>query len=664
MAYQVQTFVGGGRTFVATKHIPTKLHTQVIINNSILDVSEYQIMNNSLILNEETEYDVILKISDDPNEFENIFVGGIIDNLTSNSSTDALSARQGKELKTQIDDKADLVNGILPFEQLPNILTYENADTLAKKTEDRNGFNTYDSHTVVEMSFDDGTRTLNITRQTGVDSYEIYCDNELYTIDADLTFTIDNTEGIFYVYFEEGVLTHTHTFSLDLLLKHSLVAIGYWSVALQKGRVNFEGHSAWYPSWLHVLMHKRDGATYQNGISISATVDGDGSSDDHIRFSSTSGYTQDEDLLNPVELKAITTDVAIYYKTNTEDWLWTEDPDCVVLDTGVPVYNEWTGTAWTTTQMTDGYYGVATIATHPSVNGDSYVVFMGENEYANIADASEAVRQRPNTDGLPAPEYRFIEARVFKYDSNYTNAKKCAWVSLDDGSEYVDWRYINGLGSAGGGLGAISSSDVTDEITYPNITKTENTQKGVNDGIAEALTPATQAQVDAGLISNRFVAPDTLKTRLSRYMILEDQKPYNQAGGNSVVGLNNRALNTVVYNNITGASLDALTGIFTLPAGIYLIRASAPAARVDAHQLLLSDLTNSIIYTGTEEATTTVVSTTSFLEKPITLTAPAQFRLISDCRVAQTVYGLGGYSTTTANTNPNVYSKVTIQKIG
>lgn len=180
---------------------------------------------------------------------------------------------------------------------------------------------------------------------------------------------------------------------------------------------------------------------------------------------------------------------------------------------------------------------------------------------------------------------------------------------------------------------------------------------------SSAILTAIAALTGAGYLKLINGTPQLIENLLPM-MILEDQKAYNVAGGNSVVGLNNRDMNTVVYNNITGASLDALTGIFTLPAGIYLIRASAPAARVDAHQLLLSDLTNSIIYTGTEEATTTVVSTTSFLEKPITLTAPAQFRLISDCRVAQTVYGLGGYSTTTANTNPNVYSKVTIQKIG
>lgn len=205
----------------------------------------------------------------------------------------------------------------------------------------------------------------------------------------------------------------------------------------------------------------------------------------------------------------------------------------------------------------------------------------------------------------------------------------------------------------------------TDNITLETTTLTwvKFAGNGAFQASSAILTAIAALTSGVGYLKLTNGTPQLIANLLP-IMILEDQKPYNAAGGSAVSGLNNRDMNTVVYNDITGASLDAITGIFTVPAGKHLIRASAPASRVDSHQLLLSDITNSIIYDGTEEATTTVVSTTSFLETPVTLSAPAQFRLISDCRVAQTVYGLGGYSTTTANTRPNVYSRVTIQQIG
>lgn len=186
--------------------------------------------------------------------------------------------------------------------------------------------------------------------------------------------------------------------------------------------------------------------------------------------------------------------------------------------------------------------------------------------------------------------------------------------------------------------GAISSDDVTNANTYTNLTLSTSTQEGFNQAVDDAFT--------------------------RKYMIVEEQKPYNQAGGDAVAGINVRKLNTVTQNNITGASLNATTGVFTLPAGTYKLRATAEASRVDAHQLLVKNITNNIVYAGIEAATTTVVANPSTVEAIFTITALTEFRLEHDCKTAQTVYGLGGFSTPTTNTYVNVFSRVSIQQLG
>jgi hypothetical protein len=80
----------------------------------------------------------------------------------------------------------------------------------------------------------------------------------------------------------------------------------------------------------------------------------------------------------------------------------------------------------------------------------------------------------------------------------------------------------------------------------------------------------------------------------------QDQKSLNVSGGNAVAGGNDRTLNTVVRNTITGASLSG--NQITLPAGTYRIRASAPAAYVGTHKLaLMETTTNNLISSGPNE---------------------------------------------------------------
>lgn len=57
----------------------------------------------------------------------------VVDSLTSNSTSAALSANQGRALKAAVDAKADLVNGKVPASQIPDIAIVQYLGTAANQ---------------------------------------------------------------------------------------------------------------------------------------------------------------------------------------------------------------------------------------------------------------------------------------------------------------------------------------------------------------------------------------------------------------------------------------------------------------------------------------------------------------------------------------------------
>ena len=146
-------------------------------------------------------------------------------------------------------------------------------------------------------------------------------------------------------------------------------------------------------------------------------------------------------------------------------------------------------------------------------------------------------------------------------------------------------------------------------------------------------------------------------------MIVHEEQPGNVPAGDSVTGVNIRALNTVVSNTIAGASL--VSNRITLPAGSYFVEASAPGMG-NGHKLYLYNVSDSITsILGTAENSLSVTDTAnpvwtrSFCKGIITLTAQKAFEL-RHYFVEPVVYVLGNDQITTQNA---VYSEITIKKV-
>ena len=100
---------------------------------------------------------------------------------------------------------------------------------------------------------------------------------------------------------------------------------------------------------------------------------------------------------------------------------------------------------------------------------------------------------------------------------------------------------------------------------------------------------------------------------------------------------------------------------FTLQAGTYVINYSAPANRVEAHNVSLYDYTDSqYVNIGTVNYTLDNASNTSYGNYSVTLTEPHTYAVTHTTEVAKANSGLG-------NLNPvtdGIFTTVDIQKVG
>lgn len=124
--------------------------------------------------------------------------------------------------------------------------------------------------------------------------------------------------------------------------------------------------------------------------------------------------------------------------------------------------------------------------------------------------------------------------------------------------------------------------------------------------------------------------------------VREEQADGTSAGTFTSGAWRTRVLNTVVTNDIVGASLAS--NVITLPAGTFEVDALAPAFRVGGHQARLYDVTNSAeLLLGMTGAYSQPSSTGGFapVRGEFTLSATTDIRLEHACATTVASNGLG-----------------------
>lgn len=150
----------------------------------------------------------------------------------------------------------------------------------------------------------------------------------------------------------------------------------------------------------------------------------------------------------------------------------------------------------------------------------------------------------------------------------------------------------------------------------------------------------------------------------ARFLHVQDQKNSGTNGGTfTASSAQLRTLNTVVINEITGASLGS--NRITLPAGTYYIDASAPALWTDSHKAKLRNFTDSVdILPGTTETNTNSgggqgAMTRSLIQGRFTLADTKALEIRHECQTTVATVGFGRAS----NFGTEVYTDVKIWKL-
>ena len=149
----------------------------------------------------------------------------------------------------------------------------------------------------------------------------------------------------------------------------------------------------------------------------------------------------------------------------------------------------------------------------------------------------------------------------------------------------------------------------------------------------------------------------------SQLLHVQDQKSLSTDGGTSTAGFQTRDLNTVVTNEITGASLSS--NQITLPAGTYYCIASSTAIKATNNQLFVRNITdsNATLLVGRSDCigTSDIDGNSTFVNGRFTISAQKVIDIYHFTNLGLATTGLGRQQP--FGSDYNVYTDVQIWKV-
>ena len=201
-------------------------------------------------------------------------------------------------------------------------------------------------------------------------------------------------------------------------------------------------------------------------------------------------------------------------------------------------------------------------------------------------------------------------------------------------------------------------------------------------GNIPSAVPLTSADIADGIITSAKIVDGTIvnadinasaaivSTKLSgvqgkfesALLHVRDEKSNGTSGGTGSTSFTARDLNTVMTNEISGASLA--TNQITLPSGTYYIHASAPVYNSDSHKIKLRNTTDSsdtIIGSSERGGTASNSQSRSILNGRFTIAAQKVFEI--QHRLDTTGAGSDGLGVRSNMSVTEVYTDVQIWKV-
>ena len=210
---------------------------------------------------------------------------------------------------------------------------------------------------------------------------------------------------------------------------------------------------------------------------------------------------------------------------------------------------------------------------------------------------------------------------------------------------------------------AITASDSLYCIYQGRAVGTQSPAVGsvTNDMLAGSIANAKLANSSITLNGTAVSLGGSASTGFdSQLFHVRDEKANNTNGGSCTGGTwNTRDLNTILTNEISGASLSS--NQITLPSGTYFITASAPMHVVARHKLKLRNITDSSdTLIGTSEYHNSDEQVRSFLTGRFTIASSKTFELQ---HYSQNSIATNGLGMQTSASVVEVYADVQIWKV-
>lgn len=295
-----------------------------------------------------------------------------------------------------------------------------------------------------QISFDNGTRTFTIEPKSPATSFDIYHKGTKITKTGTITKTITDTDGIWFIYFDSNgdIQASQTTWDFAEIVP---IATVYWNATLDVGFLGEERHGITMDSATHSYLHRTVGARYESGLSLSGyTLDTD--SDSAVTFGISDGFISDEDLRHNIKHASIPTnpfeqvlsdpaELPVYYRDGSSG-VWRRDTatDYAFKNTasGRINYNEFTGSTWQQTQITDNYFVAYWVF---ASNDPNYPIIsiQGQRQDASLIDAQNNNKyENLSFGGLPFQELKLLYRIILNSKDTYLGTTKSKISDIQD----------------------------------------------------------------------------------------------------------------------------------------------------------------------------------------------------------------------------------------
>jgi hypothetical protein len=314
---------------------------------------------------------------------------------------------------------------------------------------------------------------------------------------ADVTVTVPNTTGAYYLVFTNSGLTAAATTTVDIL-NQVVWAAFYWNATTSDYIFFEERHGISWTANEHKQAHLTRGAAYESGGAISGYVlASDALADIQIAIDATNFW--DEDIRNALAAKLEGSNFDKWYRSGASgDWrkdasdtipaFWAGTPP-----NGVAQINT-TGGSWALNPVTNGnYFNCYIFATNSAESANRFILIPGQNQAGTLSGAQAFSISTLSLGSLPVQEILPLYKVTLRYRTINTNNN--ARVTIE---AVEDIRRTTSPGVSAGVSGTHNSlSGRSDADSHPTAAITGLNGETASDTVRVTLPQDTKANLDA-----------------------------------------------------------------------------------------------------------------------------------------------------------------------